>query len=169
MRRLGAGLRLAAILALPWPVQARAEAPLSLRFVAPERYTDAENRWGSGLSLRVTLAEVERIFRDLAQRRLPPGDTLAVEVLDIDLAGFERPDAGTGLRIVNDATPPRFRLRYTLTSRGRRVLAAEETVSDVNFLLRARALSSASNLAYERDLLRNWFEDRIVRRQPPPA
>jgi hypothetical protein len=33
--------------------------------VMPERYTDAENRWGSGLSLRVTLAEVERIFRDL--------------------------------------------------------------------------------------------------------
>ncbi|RVU16823.1 DUF3016 domain-containing protein [Methylobacterium oryzihabitans] len=166
MSRRRAGALLA--LALLAPVPAGAQAPLSLRFVMPERYTDAENRWGSGLSLRVTLAEVERIVRDLV-RRLPPGETLAVEVLDIDLAGFERPGAGTGLRVVTDVSPPRFRLRYTLTRRGRPVLSAQETVSDINFLLRARTLSSASGLAYERELLRGWFEDRILRRQPPPA
>lgn len=144
-----------------------ASAQVTVRFVEPERYTDAENRLGSGLSLRATLGEIRRIIEGFG-RDLPPGRSLAIDVLDVDLAGFERPGANIpfGLRVVSDVTPPRFRLRYVLTEGRRRVAAAEEVVTDINFLLRASRLSSGA-FDHERDLLRDWFRRRIVEGRPP--
>ncbi|CAO4176412.1 DUF3016 domain-containing protein [Methylorubrum populi] len=146
-----------------------ATAQVRVTFVAPERYTDADNRFGSGLSLRAVLAEMRRLFESLGQRALAPGQTLDIAVLDIDLAGIDRPSFSMpqGLRVVTDITPPRFRLRYALKERGRTLLAAEETVSDINFLLRANRLSSGQPFFYEREVLRDWFRDRIVERRPP--
>lgn len=144
-----------------------ASAQVTVRFVEPERYTDAENRLGSGLSLRATLGEIRRIIEGFG-RDLPPGRSLAIDVLDIDLAGFERPGANIpfGLRVVSDVTPPRFRLRYVLTEGRRRIAAAEEVVTDINFLLRASRLASGA-FDHERDLLRDWFRRRIVEGRPP--
>ncbi|KMO29808.1 hypothetical protein VQ02_29035 [Methylobacterium variabile] len=157
----------AALLVLVLGQSAWAEAPLALRFVAPERYTDAESRLGSGPTLRATLGELERIFRDLAGRTLRPGQSLAIDVLDVDLAGIELPGAGTTVpRVVTDAGPPRFRLRYALRENGRVVQEAEETVTDINFLLRTRP-GGQSALYYEREILADWFQARIARRQPP--
>lgn len=144
-----------------------AAAQVTVRFVEPERYTDAENRFGSGLTLRVTLGEIRRIIEGLG-RNLPPGRILAIDVLDIDLAGFERPGVNGpfGLRVVSDVTPPRFRLRYVLTEGRRRLVSGEEAVTDINFLLRASRFSSGT-FDHERDLLRDWFRRRIIEGRPP--
>ena len=144
-----------------------ADAQVTVRFIEPERYTDAENRLGSGLTLQVTLGEIRRIIEGLGPN-LPPGRTLAVDILDIDLAGFEQPGANVpfGLRVVSDVSPPRFRLRYVLTEGRRRIAAAEEVVTDINFLLRASRFSTGT-FAYERDLLRDWFRRRIIEGQAP--
>jgi hypothetical protein len=143
-----------------------ATAQVSVRFVEPERYTDAENRLGSGLTLRVTLGEIRRIVEGLG-RYLPPGRRVDIDVLDIDLAGVERPGANVpfGLRVVSDVTPPRFRLRYVLSEGRRRVAAGEEVVTDINFLLRASRFSSGT-FDHERDLLRDWFRRRLVEGRP---
>ncbi len=146
-----------------------AAAQVGVTFVAPERYTDAESRFGSGYTLRVTLAEIRRLFTELGDRVLRPGETLAITMLDIDLAGYELPGAAgpNTPRIVSDIGPPRFRLRYVLKERGRTVLAADETVTDINFLTRyARSLSGGA-FTYERELIRDWLQARIVRREPP--
>ncbi|TXN60622.1 DUF3016 domain-containing protein [Methylobacterium sp. WL6] len=145
-----------------------AVAQVGVRYVAPERFTDAEDRWASsGRSLRLTLAEMTRIFQDLGSRRLGPDESLDIAVLDIDLAGYERPGFGTpsGLRIVQDFTPPRIRLAYALR-RGKRVVASgEDTVTDPNFMLTANPRFSTGGLYYERAVLRDWF----ARRFPVPA
>ncbi|CAO4146562.1 hypothetical protein LPLAFNJD_LOCUS2226 [Methylorubrum aminovorans] len=148
-----------------------AVAQVRVTFVAPERYTDAQNRFGSGPSLRVVLAEMRRLFETLGNPVLAPGQTLDIAVLDIDLAGLDQPSFGPaqGVRVVTDITPPRFRLRYALKERGRTVLAAEEAVSDINFLLRANRLSSGQAFFYEREVLRDWFQARFVQRRPPPG
>ena len=166
MRSLLVPILLSGLAAAPG---ARADEAVSVRFVAPERYTDAGNRFGSGPALRATLGEIERILRDLGRRSLSADEALRIEVLDIDLAGQMLPSPGTGLfvRVVSDVTPPRFRLRTVLTQRGRTVLSAEEAVSDITFLMRARP--GQGGFAYERDLLRDWFQARIVQRRPPPA
>ena len=164
MRR-GLGL-LALLTALAAPVPALAQ--VSVRFVEPERYTDAANRFGSGPSLRVTLAEMRRLFETLGDRVLAPGQRLDIDVLDIDLAGIDQPGAlPYGLRVVNDVTPPRFRLRYVLREGRRTVLSAEEAVSDLTFLMRYARSSSGQTFYYERELLRDWFQARIAERRPP--
>lgn len=165
-RAVGAAALLTALTA---SLPALAQTRVNVRFVAPERYTDAENRAGSGLSLRVTLAEMRRLFETLGDRVLAPGQSLDIDVLDIDLAGFEQPGMGApfGLRVVNDVTPPRFRLRYVLREGRRTVLSAEETVSDLNFLTRYARSSSGQTFSYEREMLRDWFQARIAERRPP--
>ncbi|GJE58417.1 DUF3016 domain-containing protein [Methylobacterium trifolii] len=143
-----------------------AAAQVNVRYVAPERFTDAENRWGSGQTLRVTLAEMTRILEELGRARLPPGETLDLTITDIDLAGFERPGIGTpnGLRIVEDFTPPRIKLAYALRRAGRIVAQGEDTVTDINFMLRANPRFSSGGLYYERALLRDWFAKRFPAR-----
>lgn len=155
----GRSLALAAVLVLG---ASGATAQVNVRFVEPERYTDAENRLGSGLTLRVTLGEIRRILEGLG-RFLPAGRSLAIDVIDIDLAGFERPgiNGPFGLRVVSDVTPPRFRLRYVLSEGRRRLAHGEEVVTDINFLLRASRFSNGT-FDHERDLLRDWFRRRFI-------
>ncbi|MFY9291178.1 MAG: DUF3016 domain-containing protein [Methylorubrum rhodinum] len=165
MRRALGTLAFLAALAVPLP----ALAQVNVRFVAPERYTDAAYRFGSGPPLRVTLAEMRRLFESLGNRVLAPGQSLDIDVLDIDLAGFDQPGGNVpfGLRVVNDVTPPRFRLRYALREGRRTVLSAEEAISDLNFLMRTARSSSGQTFYYERELLRDWFQARIAERRPP--
>lgn len=140
---------------------------VEIRFIAPDRYVDANNRFGSGLGPEATLAELRRLMEQAASPFLAPGERLVVDVLDVDLAGFPNPGANLlyGLRVVTDATPPSFRLRYTLLNqRGQRIASNEERVSDINFLFGARAAQSGS-FPYERELLREWARRRFANRR----
>ncbi len=88
-----------------------------MRYAAPDRFTRCReplpapgsrsgSRWPSST----------RIFTDLGAARLRPDERLDITVLDVDLAGFDRPGFATptGLRVVTDrATPPRIRLSPT--------------------------------------------------------
>lgn len=153
--------------AVPARAQPAAQAQVTVHYAAPERFTDAENRFGSGQPLRVTLAELTRIFTDLGTARLRPDERLDITVLDVDLAGFDRPGFATptGLRVVTDATPPRIRLAYSLRRGGRTVAQGADTVTDINFLLTSNPRFSTGGLYYERQILRDWF----ARRFPEPA
>jgi len=138
-------------------------AEVRVRYVEPERFTDAQNRTTSGMTLRVTLAEMTRAFEEFGARTLPPGDALDVTVTDIDLAGFERPgfSGPDGVRVVSDVSPPRIRLSYVLRRGRQRLAAGEETLTDINFMLTANARFSSGPLYYERALLRDWFTRRF--------
>ncbi|WP_336487754.1 DUF3016 domain-containing protein [Methylobacterium nigriterrae] len=140
-----------------------AAAQVRVLYVAPERFTDAENRIASGQPLRATLAEMTRILEDLGRRRLGSGESLEITVLDIDLAGFEEPGPRipTVLRVVRDSSPPRIRLAYVLRRGGRVLARGEETLTDINFLLNSNPRFSSGPLYYERALLRDWFARRF--------
>lgn len=140
---------------------------VEVRFIEPDRYVDANNRFGSSIGPEATLAELRRLMEQAVAPFLAPGERLVVDVLDVDLAGFANPGANFpyGLRVVTDATPPSFRLRYTLLNpRGQRLASNEERVSDINFLLGARAAQSGS-FPYERELLRDWARRRFASRR----
>jgi hypothetical protein len=149
-------VRAAAILALML-VPAKADAGVSVSFVAPERYRDAEIG-GSG-SRATTLSELRQHIQGLGNRYLKSGQDLSIEVLDVDLAGERRPFARSfsDTRIVTGVTPPRIALRYTLRERGRVLRRGEETLSDINFQMRSDARRSGESLAYEKDMLTDWF------------
>lgn len=139
-----------------------AEARVTVRFVAPERYTDAD--YSDTGSYHSTTAYFRNYIEDLGRSLLAPGHDLAIDVLNIDLAGrqeFWR--GGSQIRVLRDYTAPSFRLRYVLKQRGQPTRSAEETVTDVNYQASAPGRFSSERFVYEKALLRDWFSRRFGR------
>lgn len=140
----------------------------SVVFVQPEQFRDAgyARALPSDRDRAVVLRDVEQHLKQLATRGLPAGESLAIEVLDIDLAGHFEPmrRAGPDVRIVRDVTWPRIQLRYALSRDGQVVDRGEEAVTDMNFLMAVNRYASEDRLRYERAMLDAWFEKRFARR-----
>ncbi|MPY73286.1 MAG: DUF3016 domain-containing protein [Alphaproteobacteria bacterium] len=142
-------------------------AAVEVVFLHPEAYSDASLYNGYGAKgQEPALRGIREHLQRLGERYLKPGDTLKIEVLDIDLAGrFEwwRPYA-YDVRILRDITWPRMKLRYVLDENGRRVACPEEFVSDQAYLMNAAMRSSMDPLKYEKSMLDDWFRARIARK-----
>ncbi len=156
MRTLLAGVITAAILAASG---GSVRAEVRVTFTDPQGFTDA---WLYGPP-RITeaspaLVGLRRLLERLGQR-LPPGQDLAIEVRDVDLAGFMPPARipSPGIRVIDPTTWPRITLRYTLTERGRAVASGEAVVSDMAYLQRPGVGRSTDPLRYEEPMLRDWF------------
>jgi len=149
---------------------AAAGAAMRVTFVHPERFSDASfdrgYAWGPD---EPALSRLKAHLEALGARHLKPDQTLAIEILDVDLAGrLEWPRGFAGeLRALTDIDAPRFVLRYTLHESARQVLSAQETVTDVNFRSRTGAYFRNDRLRHEKALLDDWFRARILERRPP--
>ncbi|MBP2149638.1 MULTISPECIES: DUF3016 domain-containing protein [Xanthobacter] len=157
---------LLAALAILLPA-APAAAGISVRFVHPERYSDGDFRLPA--ERESIIASFASLFARLGARDLKPDQTLALEVLDIELAGEYEPwrRGGWGeVRILRDITPPRFKMRYTLREKGKVVFAATETVTDINYMMNPSA-RNAGRFPFETAMLEDWFRRRFVRLEPP--
>ena len=158
----------ASLLALATPALA-ATSSLTVSFVHPERFVDAgySHSFASEKERAQVLRDIEQHLRRLGERSLADGDALEIEVLDIDLAGRFEPfhsRFGSDVRIVRDITWPRIKLRYALTRGDHTVAGAEEWVTDMNYLMSSNRYSSSDRLRYEKAMLDDWFEKRIVKR-----
>ena len=114
-----------------------AQAGVTVTFVEPDRYTDVGRFSHSNRSAEV-MKDLEAHLVKLG-RRMPPGQDLAIEVLDIDLAGEERFHSGgaNDVRVLRGrADWPSIRLRYTLERDGLAKGPAD------HMLLRARRRAS---------------------------
>jgi hypothetical protein len=143
-------------------------AGMQVRFVGSDRYTDAGSFESSRRSTEAALrAHLDR----LGKRYLAPGQSLSIDVLDIDLAGQNEPlrFGLSDMRVLRGVTPPRIRLRYVWSEKGRRIRSGEETLSDINYQMNPSAQLSSDRYVYEKALLDDWFrrtfsERRIDRR-----
>jgi Protein of unknown function (DUF3016) len=140
-----------------------AKAETIVTFVHPERFTDASPDGIRPADDRTpALQAMRREFERLGQR-LPPGQVLRIEVLDVDLAGIFEPwrlQAPT-TRFVNSATWPRVRLRYVLERPGQPPLQGEEDVKDMSYLRHSTSVLSVGPLRYEEAMLYDWFNQRF--------
>ena len=147
-----------------------AAATVSVSFTNPERYTDA-GKYYDGQS-ETTQRELERYLKQLGKRYLAPGQTLTVEVSDIDLAGRYEP-RGPDLyevRILRDGVDfPLVKLSYVLEAEGRILLSGEETIADRDYRFHSSTPSSSTSLSYEKRMLRDWFRVRFTERRPLPG
>ncbi|WP_233253373.1 DUF3016 domain-containing protein [Paracoccus binzhouensis] len=149
---------------------AQAAGGVSVTYVAPETFRDREFR--RERDRRSVLAEFDRWFAELGARHLPPGQSLRVEVLDIDLAGeFEPWRTGwQDVRILRDTTPPRIHLRYWLSQDGRVIRSGEERLSDMHYLWNPRGSGGDRRFVHDRLLLEGWFRKTFAApRQAPRA
>ncbi|WP_292962824.1 DUF3016 domain-containing protein [Nitrobacter sp.] len=129
---------------------------MNVRFVNSGHYTDAGSFDVSPASVEAALqAHLER----LGKRFLAPGQTLNIDILDIDLAGYQQPlrFGPNNVRIVRGVTPPRIELRYVLSEKGRRKRSGQETLTDINYQINPSARFSSDRYVYEKALLDDWF------------
>lgn len=103
-------------------------------------------------------------LRGQAERRLPPGHRLEVELLDVNRAGEYEPGRHTGatdLRVVRDLYPPRIHLRFRhLDGSGAVVAEGERRLVDSGFLQRSSGLDS-DPLRFEKRLLDDWLHREL--------
>jgi hypothetical protein len=132
------------------------QAAVTVQFVNPENFEDV------ALSPRDRddiLRDFERHFAKLGQR-LPPGQDLSVEVLDIDLAGRLQPSraAMQDIRVLRGGADwPRMHLRYTLTSNGQVLRSGDVQLRNQMYLDRLPNYLSGDNLRYEKQMIDDWF------------
>ena len=154
---LAACMTLAAVAAA-----AGAAGTVNVTFVDPDRFYDAGN---SKHDEPANLQAIEQHFKDLGQRYLPDGQVLHVSVLDVDMAGYVKPLAGSarGVRITKNADWPRIKLRYSLEANGAPVKSAEETLADVNYGRHGQmnVYSDRDPLRFEKMMLERWFQVRF--------
>jgi hypothetical protein len=142
---------------------AAAQAEVKVRFVEPDRFTDA-GQYGAG-SRDATLAALRSYLVWAGDRFLLSGQTLAVDVLDIDLAGNVEPWRGhySDVRILRGVTPPRITLRWVLSQRGKPIRKGEQILTDINYQMNVAARSSGDRYAYEKALLDDWLRTTFPR------
>jgi hypothetical protein len=161
-------LRRAVLALLIGVAPASALAEVKVNFVNPEKFTDAS--FPGGRDRERTLGQIEKVFQNLGEQHLPAGQTLTIDVLDVDLAGWFQPWSFQNyeVRFVRDFTWPRMKLRYSLEGAGQEPLRGEETISDRGFLMVPNPVSTNLSLRHEKPMMERWFVSRIVKQNPAP-
>jgi hypothetical protein len=136
-------------------------------FLNPEKFTDI-GRYGDAREAADNRLEIARHIEKLAARELPPDQVLEVEVLDVTLAGrFEyRYLWPREVRVMRPVTWPSIKLRYQLKLGDEVLASGEETVSDMDYLQRINAYPTSDPRRYEKRMLDDWFQQRLVARKP---
>ena len=149
---------LAASLAL---LAGAAWADVSVSYVKPDDFTDVPR---NAIDRERVLKNFSDYFATL-NARLPAGQNLKVEVLDIDLAGrmWPRRNGGEDIRVLNGGADwPRVHLRYTLEQDGQVLRSGDEQLSNMNYMQGISRYSDSDTLRYEKQMLDDWFNKAIV-------
>ena len=143
----------AAVLALE---AGSAGAAVTVTFSKSEGYMD----------MPFSASDKDRVLKDLQSHfdklgaKLPAGQDLTVEVLDIDLAGRIEPHLrfGNDVRILKGrADWPVIQLRYRIESQGKVLRSGDARVDDKAYLDRFNRYSANESLRYEKRMLDDWF------------
>ena len=134
---------------------ALAAGSAEVRYQQPERFIDAgETPLDRDANLRLLTEQLQ----SLAAQKLPADQTLQVEVLDVDLAGYVRHTQRGDVRVVRDDNDSaRIRLRYTLVSNGQALRSGEATLSDLASRGSLTLRREPGTLGREKALLASWF------------
>ena len=151
---------LAALLVLAATTGA-AWAQVSVSYVKPDEFIDMPH---GQIDRDRVLKEFTQYFATF-DKKLPAGQQLKIEVLDIDLAGrlWPRRSGGDDIRIMNGGADwPHMRLRYTLEENGAVLRSGESDLSNMMYQQRATRLSDSDPMRYEKQMIDDWFEKTIL-------
>lgn len=151
---------LAALLVLAATTGA-AWAQVSVSYVKPDEFIDMPH---SPIDRERVLKDFTRYFATF-DKKLPAGQQLKIEVLDIDLAGrlWPRRSGGDDIRIMNGGADwPHMKLRYTLEANGAVLRSGESDLSNMMYQQRATRLSDSDPMRYEKQMIDDWFEKTIT-------
>lgn len=138
---------------------------VEVKFIDPDKFADAGR---SNRDRERTLQTLGDYLQTLG-RELPEGQTLRVEVRDIDLAGNIEPFGwyrSDEVRVLRGrADWPHVYLSYTLQANGRTLKAGEAQLADLSYMYSLRGRDrSVDDLGYEKRMVRRWFDETFAGR-----
>ena len=139
-------------------------ATVDVAFVNPEKFADASNqRW----EMQGTLDAIAQHMKRTGDRYIAPNETLKIEVLDLDLAGWARfaGRAPNDSRVVRGGADfPTMKLRYTLQS-PQGAKSGEADLSDMTYQNHGLTTRGASEpYYYEKRMIDDWFRSTFAQR-----
>jgi len=144
--------------AADYPAQpAGGQTQVEVRYDKPEQFTDLSF---DSRKREEVLKQLTRHFEKLG-RSLPAGQSLNIDVTDVDLAGREDPRLRgiNDIRILNGGVDwPRMSLHYVLTQDGKVLRSGDAKLSDMSYLSRLNRYTSNEPLRYEKLMMDEWFD-----------
>jgi hypothetical protein len=159
MKTLLPSLGLAGLLMLS--AGAASAGTVSVAFSHPGDYQDMPF---SPVDREQVMKELSDHFERLG-KRLPQGQELRIDVLDVDLAGRIYPNfRGRGdLRVLRGGADwPHMLVRYSLVSGGQVIATGEDQLSDMTYLGRINRYSDGDALRYEKRMIDDWFTQKFA-------
>ena len=106
------------------------------------------------------------VFRDHLNElasKLPAGQELKVEFIDIDLAGDVFPRVPVrDIRVMKgQADWPRMHLRYSIEQDGKVLRSGDRELSDPNYLMGSRSYNQ-DLYGHDKQMLDDWFRKEIM-------
>jgi hypothetical protein len=143
---------------------APAESSVSVTYVHPEQFTENRMYGRQDRFNRIDyLAQLKAYLIKQGQAILKPGQSLHIDITDIQLAGAYEPWRGPRwdyVRIMRDIYPPRINLDFRLVGQDGNVLReGKRTLRDLDYLHSAVtvAASEGAPLYYDKALLHRWL------------
>ena len=132
----------------------------------PEHFRDASldsNGYERGADQQV-MKELRSYLQTLGKRYLPPGQTLRIDIRDIDLAGRYEPwqRQAYSIRFMRDITWPSIDLHYVLSQQGQPLSQADARVTDKFYLQRPGRSANSDRLYAEKAMLEEWFRKQFA-------
>ncbi|WP_342622250.1 DUF3016 domain-containing protein [Pseudomonas alkylphenolica] len=145
-------------------------ATVEVNYDKPEHFRDASldsNGYERGADAHV-MQELRSYLQTLGKRYLPPGQTLRINIRDIDLAGRYEPwhaQAYT-IRFMRDITWPSIDLHYVLSQQGQLLNQADAHLTDKFYLQRPGRSATSDRLYAEKAMLEEWFRKQFTVQRP---
>jgi hypothetical protein len=138
---------------------AQAAGAVQVRFVEPEKFTDVRD---AHYRLEQNLSALQRVLVNAAAAYVPDGQTMTVEVSDVDLAGAVHPGSlHWPVRVLRGGADwPRITLRWTLD--GATPRSGQAVVQDMDYLRRVPSPLADVALVYEQRMLRDYFRGQFT-------
>ena len=143
-----------------------AQGTVSVRWEDPAQFTEirySHNRWEARQGNWVE--QLATYLRERAEKRLPQGEQLDVNIVDIRRAGNYEPwhTAFNDVRVLRDIYPPRMTLTFKrIAADGRVIAEGERKLSDMGFLMSGNAVGSHDPLRYEKHMIDRWLARELA-------
>jgi hypothetical protein len=139
-----------------------ANATATVAFIAIDKMTDVPRDYHDRENMQF-------LFREHVQQlseKLPAGQVLKVDFLDIDLAGDEFPRVSVrDVRVLKgQADWPRIQLRYSIERDGAVVASGEAKLSDPNYLMGLNRYGR-DLYSHEKQMLDEWFRKDVLKQR----
>ena len=163
-----ASARLRTVTAPDAPRALPEQGPVSVTWDDPANFTEIRYSLNKYESRRGNWVEqLAQHLRDRAEKRLPPGEQLQVNITNIERAGAYEPWRGVQFydtRFILDVYPPRMSFDYRRIGADGTVIAqGQREIRDMGYLITANPYFNSDALRYEKALIDRWISQELPR------